>query len=67
MAQTETVSVPLGFVERLRRTLDMIKFEHSIFAMPFALTGALLAWRTLNFNVETPALKFLYIVLAMPT
>jgi 4-hydroxybenzoate polyprenyltransferase len=65
MAQTETVSVPLGFVERLRRTLDMIKFEHSIFAMPFALTGALLAWRSLNFNVDTPALKFLYIVLAM--
>ena len=43
----------------------MIKFEHSIFAMPFALTGALLAWRSLNFNVDTPALKFLYIVLAM--
>ncbi len=65
MAQTETVSVEPGFVERLRRTLDMIKFEHSIFAMPFALTGALLAWRGLNFNVETPALKLLYIVLAM--
>jgi 4-hydroxybenzoate polyprenyltransferase len=30
---------------RLRLTLDMIKFEHSIFALPFALTGALLAWR----------------------
>ncbi|MBK7928259.1 MAG: UbiA family prenyltransferase [Bryobacterales bacterium] len=27
----------------LRLTLDMIKFEHSIFALPFALTGALLA------------------------
>ena len=27
----------------LRHTLDMIKFEHSIFALPFALTGALLA------------------------
>ncbi len=65
MAQTETVSVEPGFVERLRRTLDMIKFEHSIFAMPFALTGALLAWRSLNFNVDTPALKLLYIVLAM--
>src|SRR6185437_10611278 len=23
----------------------MIKFEHSVFALPFALTGALLAWR----------------------
>jgi 4-hydroxybenzoate polyprenyltransferase len=30
---------------RLRLTLDMIKFEHSVFALPFALTGALLAFR----------------------
>lgn len=30
---------------RLRMTLDMIKFEHSVFALPFALTGALLAWQ----------------------
>ena len=28
---------------RLRLTLEMIKFEHSVFALPFALTGALLA------------------------
>lgn len=28
-----------------RRTLEMIKFEHSIFALPFALLGALLAAR----------------------
>src|SRR5258706_14360704 len=28
---------------RLSLTLEMIKFEHSIFALPFALTGALLA------------------------
>ena len=33
---------------RLRLTLDMIKFEHSVFALPFALTGALLAWRDLQ-------------------
>ena len=31
--------------KRLRLTLDMIKFEHSVFALPFALTGALLGWR----------------------
>src|SRR5512133_2823884 len=31
--------------KRLLLTLDMIKFEHSVFALPFALTGALLAWR----------------------
>ena len=30
---------------RIRLTLEMIKFEHSIFALPFALTGALLAIR----------------------
>jgi 4-hydroxybenzoate polyprenyltransferase len=32
-------------LRRLRLTLDMIKFEHSVFALPFALTGALLAFR----------------------
>ena len=31
--------------KRLRLTLEMIKFEHSVFALPFALTGALLAFR----------------------
>src|ERR1700758_1468895 len=33
------------FLRRIRLALDMIKFEHSIFALPFALTGALLAFR----------------------
>ena len=30
---------------QIRRTLDMIKFEHSVFALPFALLGALLGAR----------------------
>src|SRR5580765_7701574 len=30
---------------RFRLALEMIKFEHSIFALPFAMTGALLALR----------------------
>jgi len=30
---------------KLRTTLEMIKFEHSVFALPFALTAALLAAR----------------------
>ncbi len=34
-----------GFIAKLRTTLEMIKFEHSIFALPFALTGAMLAVR----------------------
>ncbi|MGH9455140.1 MAG: UbiA-like polyprenyltransferase, partial [Terriglobia bacterium] len=34
-----------GFPGRVRTTLEMIKFEHSIFALPFALTGAVMAIR----------------------
>ena len=37
----------MGFGARLRITLEMIKWEHSIFALPFALTGAILAARGL--------------------
>jgi 4-hydroxybenzoate polyprenyltransferase len=33
---------------RVRTVLEMIKFEHSIFALPFALTAALLAARTMH-------------------
>jgi 4-hydroxybenzoate polyprenyltransferase len=38
-----------SFLNKLRLTLDMIKFEHSVFALPFALTGALLAIRESGF------------------
>ena len=34
-----------GLTGKLRTTLEMIKFEHSIFALPFALVGAMLAVR----------------------
>src|ERR1700722_1303501 len=43
----------------------MIKFEHSVFALPFALTGALLAWRDDGFRREGLWLKLLWIVVAM--
>jgi 4-hydroxybenzoate polyprenyltransferase len=32
-----------GVLSKTRTTLEMIKWEHSVFALPFALTGALLA------------------------
>ena len=32
-----------GILKKTRTTLEMIKWEHSIFALPFALTGMLLA------------------------
>jgi 4-hydroxybenzoate polyprenyltransferase len=39
------------FLRRLRLTLEMIRFEHSVFALPFALTGALLAFRESGYTV----------------
>jgi 4-hydroxybenzoate polyprenyltransferase len=50
---------------RLKLTLDMIKFEHSVFALPFALTGALLAWRDSGFQVMGLAWRFVWILVAM--
>ena len=49
---------------RIRTVLEMIKFEHSVFALPFALTGALLAARATQHG--WPSLRqILWIVLAM--
>ena len=49
---------------RIKTVLEMIKFEHSVFALPFALTGALLAARwTLH---SWPSLRqVLWIIVAM--
>ncbi len=55
----------MGIWKRLRLTLDMIKFEHSVFALPFALTGAMLAWRSQGFPREGLWLKLFCIVVAM--
>jgi 4-hydroxybenzoate polyprenyltransferase len=52
-------------LKRLRMTLDMIKFEHSVFALPFALTGALLAFRESGFAIPNLWQKLLWIVVAM--
>jgi 4-hydroxybenzoate polyprenyltransferase len=49
----------------VRLTLEMIKFEHSVFALPFALTGAMLAWREENFSRDGLAWRLLWIVAAM--
>jgi 4-hydroxybenzoate polyprenyltransferase len=50
---------------RLRLTLDMIKFEHSVFALPFAMTGALLAFRESGFHAPDLWRTLLWIVIAM--
>jgi 4-hydroxybenzoate polyprenyltransferase len=51
--------------KRLVLTLEMIKFEHSVFALPFALTGALLAYREGGIPISAIPSKLLWIVLAM--
>ena len=53
------------FLKRIRLTLELIKFEHSVFALPFALTGALLAWRDAGFPRDQLWAKLAWIVLAM--
>src|SRR5215469_8412215 len=49
---------------RIRTVLEMIKFEHSVFALPFALTGALLAARATRHGWPTLQ-QVLWIVVAM--
>ena len=51
--------------KRLRLTLEMIKFEHSVFALPFALTGALLAFRQSHFREPRWPWILFWIVVAM--
>jgi 4-hydroxybenzoate polyprenyltransferase len=50
---------------RLILTLEMIRFEHSVFALPFALTGALLAFRESPIDTHAFLWKLGWIVLAM--
>src|SRR6266446_3362377 len=49
---------------RIKTVLEMIKFEHSVFALPFALTGALLAARAAQHGWPTLR-QILWIVIAM--
>ncbi len=51
--------------KRFLLALEMIKFEHSIFALPFALTGAALAFRQQGFPAQGVLSKALWIVVAM--
>ena len=49
---------------RIRTVLEMIKFEHSVFALPFALTGALLAARATTHGWPTIR-QIVWIIVAM--
>lgn len=55
----------MPFVANIRTVLEMIKFEHSIFALPFALTGALLAANGSGLSWRELAIKLGWIIVAM--
>jgi 4-hydroxybenzoate polyprenyltransferase len=48
-------------VGKLATYLSFIRFSHSVFALPFALTGALLAWRIAPFHWR----QILWVIVAM--
>ena len=35
---------------RVRQLLELIRFSHTVFALPFALLAAVLAWREVPFR-----------------
>ena len=48
-------------MSRITTYLSFVRFSHSVFALPFALTGALLAWRTAPFQWS----QVLWVMVAM--
>ena len=54
-----------GIRRQVLEVLEAIKFQHSIFALPFALTGALLALRGTDLTGAEVAWKLAWIVAAM--
>ncbi len=60
------MNVASQFAYKIRTLLEMIKFEHSVFALPFALTAALLAARYSAAPSHWPtARQIAWIVVAM--
>lgn len=46
-------------MQTIRRFLEMIRFSHTLFALPFALFSALLAWNTPMANGEVKGFRWL--------
>lgn len=57
--------MPVAAFGKLKLALEMIKFEHSVFALPFALTAALLAIRDTGLTARPALVKLAWIVAAM--
>lgn len=62
----EPLNKSAGVLARLKIILEMIKFEHTLFAMPFALISALLAARSIQLPHGLPTPRTLgWIIVAM--
>jgi len=54
-----------GFLHKIAELLEAIKFQHSVFALPFALTTTLLALRGTAMSGPDLAWKLVWIIIAM--
>ena len=57
-------------IDRIRRLLEMIRFSHTVFALPFAMLAAVMAWTSPTSSGEAIAVRgrdILGILLCMVT
>ena len=54
-----------GFLRKIAELLEAIKFQHSVFALPFALTATMLALRGTDMSGPDVAWKLVWITVAM--
>jgi 4-hydroxybenzoate polyprenyltransferase len=59
--EAEGIAMILGVQKKIKDYGKMIKFSHTVFALPFALSAVVLAWQT----HEPSAWELLYILVAM--
>src|SRR5579871_3168786 len=50
VAVNPSLSRPPSMLRRVRLFLELIRFSHTVFALPFALASAVLAWQTVPFR-----------------
>jgi 4-hydroxybenzoate polyprenyltransferase len=48
--------------ERLRNLLEMIRFSHTVFALPFALLAAVMAWTAAGPDGKPPEFRWLHLL-----
>ncbi len=52
---------------KVKNYLSLVKFSHTIFAMPFALIGFFLGMKRDAFNIQNSSIKFLLVITCMIT